>query len=130
MSNAPEISRRSFLGGVLALTAAASVPVIRTTSNLPIIVGDGINDDADGLNALFRGDPVKIRAEGVRRTGGHIMINKGFFLLSRKLEIVNDITLENSGFFHTPEFDGREMLQFSPTSNAVIKRCYVGPVSH
>lgn len=58
-----EPSRRKFL---ISLTAAFAAPaIVKATSLMPIraylatIYGDGIHDDAEGINALLRGDKVK-----------------------------------------------------------------------
>lgn len=50
-------SRRLFLGGSVGLVAASFV---KTSTSVPVLYGDLIHDDAPALNALFRGDPVRV----------------------------------------------------------------------
>ena len=52
-----DFSRRLFLGGTAALAAAS---FIKTAVEVPTLWGDMIHDDAPALNALFRGDPVRV----------------------------------------------------------------------
>lgn len=64
-----DVSRRLFLGGALAIAAASIVPVAdaeATTGPIPKIVGDGIHDDTEGLQALIDGRPVCIDGECIR----------------------------------------------------------------
>jgi hypothetical protein len=65
-----DLSRRHFLGGALAV-AGASVVTLPALADvlrpaIPIIWGDGIHDDAPGLNALCAGEPVDV-AEDIAR---------------------------------------------------------------
>lgn len=53
----PAFSRRLVLGGMASLAVAATV---KTAATVPVLWGDGIHDDAPALNALFRGDPIRV----------------------------------------------------------------------
>lgn len=81
----PDISRRSFLGGLLVLSAAIAVPAeALTLAPAALIYGDGIHDDTDGLNALFRGEPVHFVNDNatVRSGGGMVYLSGGTYRIS------------------------------------------------
>lgn len=109
-------SRRSFLGGVLALTAAATIP-LASAGAAPLIVGDGIHDDTAGLQALFDGKPFRIAGEGIayRLRDGEAFFSGGTFRVSKTLHLrpgspritVHSITLRCAD-----AFDGGPMLMF------------------
>lgn len=101
------LSRRSFLGGALLIVGAVSA-VAR-----PRIVGDGIHDDADGLNALIAGDPVNIETSGVRiLERGKIELNGGRFLIGTPLTFTG---------FSTCSINNAEIIASSAfASNAMI----------
>lgn len=79
------MNRRSFLRGVLALTVAPSLPLVGVA--LPRIVGDGVHDDTDGLQALFAGQPFVVDSEVVRAQAG--LVSGGTFRLTRTLVIAD-----------------------------------------
>lgn len=86
------LSRRSFLGGALALMA---VPVVaKYVPILPRIVGDGAYDDADGLNALFAGEPVEIVTDVAKvfdgSPNGSVQLFNGIFRVTRPITIKAD----------------------------------------
>ena len=79
-----ELSRRSFLRGTLSLTvlAATGLPV---GAGIPTIHGNGVDDDTDGLQALFDGKPVHVEGETVVATDGYL--SGGSFVVSRTLTL-------------------------------------------
>ncbi len=84
-----ELSRRFFLGGALSLLAVTTFEAtVRNRSNMPIIYGDGIQDDSGGLNALFRNDPVIFDKDmiGVDSHKG-IHFHRGFYRIHNTLDI-------------------------------------------
>lgn len=73
-----DLSRRSFLGGVLAVTAAMSIPIVRATPARPILWADGVHDDTEALNAILSntGLAVDVAYDNVRlTTGGFRMLD-------------------------------------------------------
>lgn|SRR5574343_681600 len=122
-----DTSRRSFLRGVLSLGAAAVV--LPKVSFLPVIVGDGIHDDAPGLNALFRGEPVNILADGVRllRNAANIELSGGKFALGSPLVALGDYIHIHD--VHMIALKDMECLLQTRTANGewpnytVIERC-------
>lgn len=79
------MNRRFFLKGAIALTA---VTIVLPKLIVHRIVGDGLHDDAPGLNALLRGEPVSIEMEGIRLSPeGGCVIRGGNFLLSGPLYV-------------------------------------------
>jgi hypothetical protein len=55
-------TRRAFLFGLGAASLVASPKLIM--SRLPLLYGDGVHDDAEALNALFAGKPIKLAETG------------------------------------------------------------------
>lgn len=93
--------RRFFLGGVLALSVApvAAKVALATdffapTSSLPIIKGDGLWDDAPGLQALLDGEPFEVASEDFKAEEG--LIRHGAFRISKGL-VVRRGTIELRG---------------------------------
>lgn len=77
-----DLARRSFLGGALAL--GGSVALARVMPDVPTLWGDGIHDDAPGLQALFDRKPVTImRDEIVVQRAGIVRVEGGRFLLRK-----------------------------------------------
>lgn len=99
-SDAVTLSRRSFLGGALALTAASAVPAYALKSPAPVIYADGIHDDTAGLQAALDGEPFRVFGDGVFivRNDGHIYIGKGAFRLSDTLHLRGSVPVTLSDF--------------------------------
>lgn len=85
-------TRRSFLGSLLALSAAPAI--VRADSLMKVVPmnglvlwGDGIHDDAEALNALIHGEKVVRRdgAEFFRSPEGGVFLHGGTFLLGSTL---------------------------------------------
>ena len=54
-----EISRRSFFRLAVGAAAVVAVPIpLGDVARIPVLYGDGVHDDAEGLNALIRGEEV------------------------------------------------------------------------
>lgn len=107
------INRRWFLGGSLALVGALSVPASQfTTSQLPILWGDGIHDDADALNAIGAGNPFIVEKTGiVEHECG--FLQDASFLISRPITFrPKAIHVKNCVFQSTDDFEGDAMLRF------------------
>lgn len=80
------LSRRLFLQGVLSVVAAKVVSIVPAMPAIPILYGDGVNDDAAGLQAVFDGLPVDIRSDVVRLlSGDYPIISGGVFRITRGL---------------------------------------------
>lgn len=73
------LSRRSFLDGVIAVE-----PV--DAPDAPTVVGDGIHDDADGIEAMFSGQPVRINGETVIVHEGEF--DECLFFISRPVSLM------------------------------------------
>lgn len=87
-----DLSRRSFLGGAIALTAATLLPLDAVASTVPSIHGDGVHDDTNGLQALLDGEPFRIVGERPMRLSneGHANITGGTYRVTRPLIIRED----------------------------------------
>ena len=93
-----EGTRRGFLGGAIALLAASTfIPRASALANMPRIVGDGVHDDAHGLGALFRNEPVIFPKEkiGVDAHKG-IQILYGRYLIGSEIIVPDNCPLEIS----------------------------------
>lgn len=78
------MNRRSFLAGLLASVAAPAAAF-----GIPVIYGDGIRDDCDGLQALIDGRP-HVNLTGVRRLmDGSLMTNCRFRLQNGPIYVQN-----------------------------------------
>lgn len=88
-------SRRSFLLGLGAALAAPAV--VRADSlmklwvpPLPIVWGDGIHDDAPGLNALLAGQRAIIKSEAVEVVNGAVFMRNGIYLIRSAIELTSN----------------------------------------
>jgi len=94
------ISRRWFLKGALAVTAATVIPMQKVLAFAPKIYGDGIADDTEGLQALFDGKPVDILNDCVRvLTNDGVRLNGGVFRVTSTLSISRSRTNIESAKF-------------------------------
>lgn len=102
-----DVSRRSFLGGALALTAARSIP-FSGLGHVPLIWGDGVHDDWAGLQAALNGEP--FRAVGNRviaqNVGGKVLIHHGSFRLSRTLVVPESGAIWGGAFYSDDDNSG------------------------
>lgn len=81
-----ELSRRSFLRGVLAVAGATVAPALPAIASVPRIVGDGVHDDTAGLQAAFDGKPFV--ADGmVISDADWLTVHKGAFKVTRPITI-------------------------------------------
>lgn len=107
-----EISRRSFLGGVLSVAAATALPNM-ALAEVPVIYGDGRHDDWAGLQAMLDGRPFRA-ADGaamvLRGEPAGAFIAGGHFRVSRTLMMTNRVTIIQSSFIQTADFVGDSAL--------------------
>ena len=83
-----DVSRRSFLGGALAVAGASIIPLGMTkAADVPRIVGDGFHDDWAGLQAAFDGKPFVCEGAYTRVIGGKIVMRGGHYRVTRPLLI-------------------------------------------
>lgn len=82
-----DVTRRFFLGGALAVAAASVLPTTALAfSPVPVIVGDGIHDDADGLQAMFDGKPFRCETT-IICDKGDFNLDGGRFFITKSLRI-------------------------------------------
>lgn len=83
-----DMSRRSFLRGALVVSASAVLPLPALSAPYPILYGDGIHDDTDALNALFRGDTVICENEAITiKKGDAIHLNGGTYRTTATIDV-------------------------------------------
>mgnify|MGYP003532364937 CR=1 FL=1 len=99
-----KLSRRYFLGGTIAVVAAAVVgPHLH---RIPTIWAGGIHDDADGLQALMSGKPFVVAGEGMTARSG--TLRGGSYLVGHTLAPDGrvDIVVHNATFTALPSLRG------------------------
>lgn len=86
-----ELSRRGFLRGLVAVTAAGVVSLPAVAEAVPQLWGDGVHDDAGGLEALFNGRPVEVM-NGLEYSvaQGRVTLGAAHFRLCRGIVINGD----------------------------------------
>jgi len=90
------LSRRSFLGGILAVGGAALTvkPAALLTRSVPKIWGDCLHDDAPGINAALAGEDFEVAREGlVLRNGADILLRGGAFLVNDTITVRQPVTM-------------------------------------
>lgn len=118
-----ELTRRSFLRGVLTVAAVTALPAI-PLADVPVIYGDGIRDDAPGLQAMFNGEPFRIDGEAIVATSS--TIRGGRFALSKTVFIDRDggsLIIDGAEFSALPGYRGTEMLVLKRVRCASICNC-------
>jgi hypothetical protein len=125
-----EVSRRSFLGGALALTAAAQLPSALYAS-VPLIYGDGVHDDTAGLQAALDGKPFKVVGKGVYIVDhkGFIHLQDGAFKLTDTLHIRRSNVSVMRCAFDATETKGKCVLRVHPSGEGCrLFNCHIkGP---
>lgn len=92
------ISRRFFLGGVIAVAAGQ---LIHPVFAMPTIYGNGLDDDTDGLNAFFGGRPFHVDHSNVIVGEGGISFGRfkvsDTIILSGRNKSITDCTFLGGG---------------------------------
>jgi hypothetical protein len=89
-----QLSRRFFLGGLLAVGAASTVTLAPLLPLRPQLWADGIHDDTKALNALFNGETVDILNDEVRLLSSEtVTLSGGLFRVSNALRITRPKTI-------------------------------------
>ena len=121
------LSRRSFLGGLLTVSAVAAVPIAKLLPTVPQLWGDGDHDDTAALQALFDRKQVEIMNDCARLTAygerSVIHLRGGVFRLSRTLVMRSGIFLSDMRVECARDFHG------GPTSPAFFATNDVHDVS-
>lgn len=119
-----DISRRSFLRGIIAVSATAVItPKLQSLKLLdtcPILYSDGIHDDAPALNALLRREEVRIENDLVKVANGEwCSISGGNFLINDTITIANKFFhIKNSSFKTGPLFAREKPMIYVTESGA------------
>lgn len=117
-----DMNRRSFLRGLLTVTAVSMAPASVLDAGLPRIVGDGIHDDTAGIQAAINGRPFV--ADGVVvRNQSRVTFGPGSFRMTAPFEVeTSGVWVEGSGHMATRiicDHDGY-MASFKECSNSQI----------
>lgn len=131
-----DLSRRFFLGGAISLIAATQfTPSVNAMNNLPVIYGNGRDDDTDGLRALFCNDPVVFKKKDMVAVDGHHGVTFCYtdypvsFKVTRMISVPKELNLN----FEKAHFNGIELENDEPffkveTGELALKFC--GPVTY
>ncbi len=114
-----DLTRRSFLGGLLAVTAVAIVKPPKF-NNYPVLYMDGERDDAPALQAMLDCEPYIVEGELITgQTKAHI--SGGEYRIGSTLNINRDSTIIEGATF-IGNFDGY-MMQSYNVNNIYIANC-------
>jgi hypothetical protein len=117
-----ELSRRGFLGAMLA--AAAAPAFVKASSLMPIYVpkqevltlwGDGVHDDSAALQALIDGKEV-VRHDGVkweRAPDGWLYFRDQSFKLSKTVNLSPDSNVSFERIYFTPTDQLKDTFRFN-----------------
>ena len=117
------LTRRSFLGGVLSVVAVSIVTPPKF-STYPTLYGDNPHDDTKALQAVFNGEPYIVEGklikgqESVVFGGGVYKISDTLFIRKSNTK-VHDITFVKSNNFEGP------VLDIDKVSNCVFDSVHV-----
>lgn len=100
MHDAPSPTRRTFLGGFLSVLAVAATGVDAAT--VPMIYGDGVRDDAPGIQAMIDGKPFRVLggesaafiAESGKLAGGTFRLSRGLIISQRTVVTLESLTFK------------------------------------
>lgn len=113
-----DLSRRSFLRGVLALsvTPALNIP---SFASVPVIRGDGIHDDWAGLQAMLDGEPFRVEGENLVAVDG--IVSGGPFAVSDTLTFRrSNIRFSAIRLHALPEFRGDCAARFLASAQNIV----------
>ena len=124
------MNRRSFLkiagtAGLLAVTPITLASALAT--KVPIIYGDGIHDDTEGLQAAVSGKDFVCESGIVHVSGNTVNILGGTFLISDTITITDTRTFVSGSNFvmsGTGREDGRFMLDMQSSQEMVFRNCH------
>lgn len=94
------MNRRDFLRVTFGAAGVAAAPVVLTKAlekRVPVIYGDGIHDDTEGLQAALSGREFIARNECVWIENGAVRLANGRFILTETLQVPKDVSLIGSG---------------------------------
>ena len=107
------LSRRGFLKLTIAAGIVAALPV----KVFATIYCDGINCDADGFNALMRGETVYFKtpelAQSIRWEGDNLYLGGNRFTISKPIIMEHDpskITINNGNFYNADGYEGPTLI--------------------
>lgn len=102
-----DMRRRSFLGGILALTVTQQFGM--RPQHLPTLHGDGVHDDAPALNALFGGGAFRVDNEMIIAREG--LIKAGYFRIGSTVHIrTNSFSIQYCRIECMDEFQGQAAI--------------------
>lgn len=91
-----ELGRRGFLAAMFGAGAVLVAQPKLLVSRIPILWGDGIHDDTEGLEALFAGRPVKVMSGETFAPGAAPHLTGGSYRVTAPLELGNGTVIERA----------------------------------
>ena len=112
------VSRRSFLGGLLTVAAVAAVPSSLKLLDLPLLTGDGVADDTDAIQAMIEGRPFRT-IDGFAGIAGQGTLRGARFLISRTIKVTQaaHLVLRDCEIIFEPD---RDDLVFDVSMNGLL----------
>jgi hypothetical protein len=111
--------RRGFMFGAGAVLFA-DPKLLR--SRIPVIHGDGVHDDWEGLQSLILGKPVKTATGDTFAPGDRPSITGGDYLISRTLEVPNGrvFGMSHARITGSTNFKGYTLLQLNGNAGGLL----------
>lgn len=113
------MSRRFFLGGLMALTATPVLAKVGFLTSLPTIRADGKWDDTAGLQALL--DHQKFLIEGEGFTAEEGLVKGAMLRLTQPLRLSEEAFEFAGCIIDVKELEGRDPLLFSGEAVRVVR---------
>ena len=121
-----DISRRSFLRGLLAVSATSVVAVpALSLDSYPVLYGDGLRDDAPALNALFSDKPYVADGSLIVPDGVQAILRGSRHLISSTVHVHSENAfVSDAEFTASEDFDGDYLIFIDKkVARAVVARC-------
>lgn len=117
-----ELSRRSFLGGVLCVAAVSVVPIVLGGVDLPVLYGDGVHDDTVALRAALNGEPFIADGHIIKGTQS-VALSGGVYRLSDEIVVRGGVDLRITAVVLNARHPGSILVLNKPSS------CYMENVT-
>jgi hypothetical protein len=118
------MDRRTFLGGVLSLSAARVPP---SHAGFPRLMGDGVSDDTKALRALFSRGGILVDGQAIELSdGSEVYIRGGTYLITGEVQVRTFYNIIEDATFMIDRTHPREgCLVFCQHTLTNMRRCKI-----